>query len=179
GAYLAVVLGAFWRSRVFGVFAIIILLFPAGVGLALREHLGPLAPLVPYFQGAAAVWIVLLLGRPRMKPWPVRLVVSWPAQWFIAATFLAFPWAIAAAVGLPPYGAWIPFALAAAGLVQSLWTREETVDLRLMPEREVGELRRFSEGLGAPTGTDAEGDPLGEAGCATRPLTIVQITDPH
>ena len=32
-SYLALVLGAFFRSRVFGVFAIVILLFPAGVGL--------------------------------------------------------------------------------------------------------------------------------------------------
>lgn len=168
GAYLALVLGAFVRNRVFGVFAIVILMFPAGVGLALRDHLGVLAPVIPYFQIAAAAQIVLLMWRPRMKPWPVRLLLSWPASWFIAATFLAFPWAIAAAFGLPPYGAWIPFALATFGLVQSLYTREETVDLRLRPERDAGELRRFTEGRGAPT------DP-GEA----RPLTIVQITDPH
>ncbi|MCX4246201.1 metallophosphoesterase [Paraliomyxa miuraensis] len=172
GAYLALVLGAFWRSRVFGVFAIVILLFPAGVGMALREHLGPLAPLVPYFQGAAAVQIAMLMGRPRMKPLPVRLLVTWPAQWFIAATFLAFPWGIAAALGLTPHGAWIPFALTLGGLLQSLWTREETVDLRLLPTRDAGELRRFSEGLGAPADADAESK-------AGRPLTIVQITDPH
>jgi len=169
GSYLALVLGAFLRSRVFGVFAIVILLFPAGVGLALRDHLGPLAPLVPWFQLAAAVQIMLLMWHPRMKPWPVRLLVHWPGSWFIAATFIAFPWAIAAAVGLPPYGAWIPFALAAGGLLQSLWTREETVDLRLEPHTDAGpEPRRFGEGLGAPA----------DAG-ERRPLTIVQITDPH
>lgn len=173
GAYLALVLGAFLRNRVFGVFAIVILMFPAAVGLALREHLGLLAPLVPYFQVAAAVQIVLLMWRPRMKPWPVRLVLSWPAQWFIAATFLAFPWAIAAAVGLTPYGAWVPFALATGGLVQSLWTREETVDLRLELRRDAGELARFSEGLGAPTEAPAKNE------APSRPLTIVQITDPH
>lgn len=169
--YLALVLGAFLRNRVFGVFAIVILLFPAGVGLALRDHLGPLAPAVPFFQVAAAVQIVLLMWHPRMKPWPVRMLVHWPGSWFIAATFLAFPWAIAAAVGLPPYGAWVPFALAAGGLVQSLWTREETVDLRLEPGTDAGpEPRRFVEGLGAPA----------SAGSSPRPpLTIVQITDPH
>jgi uncharacterized protein len=169
GAYLALVLSAFLRNRVFGVFAIVILLFPAGVGLALREHLGPLGPLVPYFQLAAAGQISLLMWRPRMKPWPLRLVVHWPGSWFIAATFLAFPWAIAAAVGWTPYGAWIPFALTAGGLVQSLWTREETVDLRLDPGDDAGPLpRRYREGLGAPA----------DAG-ERRPLTIVQITDPH
>jgi hypothetical protein len=99
----------------------------------------------------------------------VRLFVHWPGSWFIAATFLAFPWAIAAAGGLTPYGAWIPFALTAGGLLQSLWTREETVDLRLELERDAGpEPRRYTEALGAPA----------EAG-SQRPLTIVQITDPH
>lgn len=169
GAYLALVLGAFLRNRVFGVFAIVILMFPAGVGLALRDHLGWLAPAVPYFQVAAAVQIVTLMWRPRMKPWPVRLVLSWPANWFIAATFLAFPWGIAAALGLPPYGAWVPFVLATFGLAQSLWTREETVDLRLRTERDAGPLRRFTEGRGAPSQADE----------TARPLTLVQITDPH
>jgi predicted MPP superfamily phosphohydrolase len=168
-AYLALVLIAFLRSRVFGAFSIVILLFPAAVGLALREHLGLLSPAVPFFQLAAAVQIAMLMGRPSMKPWPVRLLVHWPGSWFIAASFLAFPWALAAAVGLTPYGAWIPFALAAGGLLQSLWTREETVDLRLEPATDAGPLpRRFMEGLGAPA----------EAG-GERPLTIVQITDPH
>lgn len=180
GAYLALVVGAFWRSRVFGVFAIVILSFPAWVGLALREHLGPLSPLVPYFQVAAAVQIVLLMWRPRMKPWPVRLLLSWPAQWFIAATFLAFPWAIAAGVGLTPYGAWVPFALAAGGLLQSLWTREETVDLRLGLGRDAGELGRYSEGLGAPAGVGEAGRGAAVRAEGSRPpLTIVQITDPH
>jgi predicted MPP superfamily phosphohydrolase len=169
GFYLAMVLGAFLRNRLFGVFAIVILLFPAGVGLALRDHLGPLAPLVPYFQVAAAAQIALLIWRPRMKPWPLRLLVHWPGSWFIAATFIAFPWALVAAVGLTPYGAWVPFLLAAGGLVQSLWTREEIVDLRREPQSDAGpEPRRFTEGLGAPA--DAK---------ARRPLTIVQITDPH
>ncbi len=54
-AYLALVLGAFVRSRVFGIFAIVILTFPAGVGLALRPHLGPLGSAMPYFQAAAAI----------------------------------------------------------------------------------------------------------------------------
>lgn len=187
GAYLALVLTAFVRSRVFGVFAIVILLFPAGVGLALREHLGPLGPLVPYFQAAAAVQIGLLMLRPRMKPWPVRLLVSWPGQWFIAATFVAFPWAIAAALGLPPYGAWLPFVVATGGLVQSLWTREETVNLRLRPGHDAGELRRFTEGLEAPVELTAGARALVETNTETgtgtaaagRPLTIVQITDPH
>ncbi len=168
GAYLALALAAFSRSRMFGMFALIILLFPAGVGIALRSHLGWLAPAIPLFQLAAALQLGSLLFRPAMKPWPLRLLVSWPGSWFIAATFLAFPWGIAAAVGLTPYGAWIPFALAAGGLVQSLWTREETVDLQLQPELDAGPLGRYGAGLRAP----------GDAG-TRRPLKVVQITDPH
>lgn len=169
GAYFALVLGAFIRSRTFGVFAIIVLLFPAGVGVALRAHLGPLAPLIPYLQVVTAIHIALLMFRPGMKPWPVRLLVSWPASWFFAATFLAFPWAIAAAFGLPPYGAWLPFVVSIAGLLQSLWTREETVDLSLHLDHDAGALGRFPRGLATPT----------EASPDRPPLTIVQISDPH
>ncbi len=166
--YLGLVAGALVRSRVFGIFALVILSFPALVGSALRDHLGVIGPIVPYFQLASAIHIAQLLWRPRLKPWPVRLLVSWPAMWFIAATFLAFPWGIAAGLGLPPYGAWIPFALALFGLFQSLWTREETVDLTLMRQHDAGPLARFERGVGQPA--DA---------ASRRPLKIVQITDPH
>lgn len=170
GAYITLVLGAFVRSRMFGMFAVVILLFPAGVGVALRTHLGPLAPLIPYLQLATAVHIAMLMRRPRMKPWPVRVAISWPASWFLAATFLAFPWAIVAAVGWTPYGAWIPFVLAAGGLAQSLWTREETVDLTLHRDQDAGALGRFGQGLGIPSKAEAQ---------ERRPLSIVQISDPH
>ncbi|MCH9685268.1 MAG: metallophosphoesterase [Deltaproteobacteria bacterium] len=168
GAYLALVLAAFGRSRLFGVFVLVILSFPAGIGLALRDHLGLLAPVIPAFQIAAALQLGSLLLRPSMKPWPLRLLISWPGSWFIAATFLAFPWGLAAAFGFTPYGAWIPFALAAGGLVQSLWTREEVVDLQLQPGFDAGPLDRYEAGVGEPP--DA---------AHRRPLNIVQITDPH
>lgn len=164
--YGVIVLGAARRSRLFGVFAAVILLFPAGVGLALRDHLGWLAPAVPFFQLAAAAQIAALLWRPRMKPWPVRLLVHWPASWFLAATFLAFPWGIAAAFGLTPHGAWIPFALSVPGLLQSLWTREETVDLDLRTHRDLGPLARDFAAKRSPSSTE-------------RPLSIVQVSDPH
>ncbi len=168
GAYLAVVAGAFVRSRIFGVFALVILSFPTLVGMALRDALGPLGMAVPYLQLAAAVHVLLLLWRPGMKPWPIRAAVSLPGLWFTAASFLAFPWAIAAGFGLTPHGAWIPYVLALGGLVQSLWTREETIDLQLQLDQDAGPLARFTQGASAPV--DAE---------QRRPLTIVQISDPH
>lgn len=167
-AYAALVLGAFVRNRFFGVFAIVILSFPAGVGLALRDHLGPVGVAFPYLQLVTAAHIGMLMWRPRMLPWPLRVLVSWPALWFVSATFMAFPWGIAAAMGATPHGAWIPFALATAGLLQSLWTRESLVDLDLKPDLDAGSLARFPQALETPA--DAE---------LRRPLRIVQITDPH
>ncbi len=180
--YTAVVLLAWHRSRRFAIFALVILSFPTWVGLALRPHLGPLGAGMPYLQLVCYLHFLSLMVRTGMRPWPVRVFITWPALWFTSATFMALPWGLIASAGLPPYGVWLPFILCAIGLLQSLWTAEETVDLRLRPEPDAHgpdghvvdghgsdrRLRRFPEGLGAPA--DAEG---------RRPLSIVQITDPH
>jgi predicted MPP superfamily phosphohydrolase len=84
----------------------------------------------------------------------------------VACSLLALPWAIAASAGATPYGWWIPFAIGLGGVWQSLHTREEVVDYHLRLGDDAGELRRFPEAL-APARPSA------------RPLTIVQITDPH
>jgi predicted MPP superfamily phosphohydrolase len=60
--------------------------------------------------------------------------------------------------------AWIPFVLGAAGVVQSLWTRVEVVDV-VLDGRDAGPLSR------EPSKALPAGD--------RRPLRIVQITDPH
>ncbi|GAB4567881.1 MAG: hypothetical protein Tsb0020_20770 [Haliangiales bacterium] len=165
--YLAAIATAFFgRSRAYGLFAVLVLAFPTWVGLALRPHLGPLGEVVPYLQLITYLHFSMLVLGPRMRPWPVRLLINWPALWFAAATFVALPWAIASGLGLTPYGAWVPFLLCAGGVLQSLVTREETVALRLDCERDAGPLRRFRDGLGA-------------AVSGQRPLRIVQITDPH
>ena len=167
-AYAAVVGFAAIRSRQFGAFALVILGFPT-LGLALRSQLGWLGPAMPWLQVLACIHFATLLLYRRMRPAPVRWLLSIPALWFVAATFLAFPWAIVASFGWTAYGAWIPFALATGGLVQSLWTREETLDVRLDNDVDAGALQRWS---GIVT---RETKPPG----AERPLRIVQITDPH
>ena len=104
-----------------------------------------------------------LLARPRMRPLPYRLLVSWPASFFFAGTLLALPWALARAAGLHPFAPWLPYALGAVGLLQSLTAREEEIDLV----------------IGGPEHAPAVSPhPRGDARVA-RPLRIVQITDPH
>jgi predicted MPP superfamily phosphohydrolase len=165
-SYLAVVGFAFRRNRLFGVFAIVVLGFPTYVGVALREHVGVFTWLVPALQAAAFVHFGALLLRQSMRPLWFRALVSIPGMWFVACSLLALPWAIAASIGVTPHGWWIPFVIGLGGLWQSLYTREETVDFHLRTEDSITELRRFPEAL-APAPT------------SPRPLTIVQITDPH
>lgn len=168
-AWLTMVVAAWiWRSRAYALFAAIVLGIPTCVGLALRPHLGPLGLVVPYLQLALAAHLALLMAWPRMRPWWFRAGVSIPGLWFAACCFLAWPWALAVGIGLPPVGAWIPFGLGALGLVQSLTTREETVDAVLDGEH-VPSLARHPRGIVRGERIPAD----------RRPLRIVQITDPH
>ena len=103
-----------------------------------------------------------LLARPRMRHLPYRLLVSWPAALFAAGTLLALPWALARAFGFHPLAPWLPYALGAVGLFQSLTTREEEIDLV----------------IGGPERTpDVAPHAKGDAREA-RPLRIVQIDRP-
>lgn len=167
-AYAAVVIAGFVRNRQFGIFALVILGFPTWGGITLREHLGLFGDVVPIFQLLADAHFAALLISPRMRPQAFRWLVSVPALWFVAGTLVALPWIIVAAFGWTAWGAWIPYVLATAGLRQTLWTAEETIDVRLDNERDAGALARYPEIV---TRTHAAAD--------GRPLTIVQITDPH
>jgi hypothetical protein len=102
------------------------------------------------------------LIRPRMRTLPFRALVSWPALFFVAGSILALPWALLAALGVTPYGWWLPYVLAALGLVQSLTHRPATVDLQL-DGRDAGPLDRAEHG----------------AASQDRPLRIAHITDTH
>ncbi len=105
----------------------------------------------------------LALSRPRMRPLLYRLLVSWPASFFVAGTLLALPWAVLFALGFSPWAPWLPYALAAFGLVQSLTTKREEIDLV------VGEWHDAAAPMPHPRGDARE----------ERPLRIVQISDPH
>ena len=166
-AFAAVVLAALRRSRVFGVFALVVLGLPTLVAAALHDDVGVFGPVVLVLQWAACIHFATLLVVPGLRPAWFRGLVSIPGLYFVACSLLALPWALAAAIGLPPYGWWLPFVVALGGLVQSLWTPEETIDVWLDHAADAGPLRRYAEGRTTPP------DP------SKRPLEIVQITDPH
>jgi predicted MPP superfamily phosphohydrolase len=103
------------------------------------------------------------LARPRMRPLAYRLLVSWPAAFFVAGTLLALPWGVARAFGFQPWAPWLPYALGAVGLLQSLVAREEEQDVVIG---------------GATDTARVAPHPRGDAR-EERPLRIVQISDPH
>ncbi len=160
-AVAVVVAAAALRGRFYATFAAVLLGIHTAVTVALFPHAGVLAPLFVYLQATVYLHFASLIF-PKMRPAFYRALVSVPASFFVAGTFLAVPWAIAAAVGFRPIGAWVPYALALAGLAQSLFARAEQIDISLDDE-DVPSLRRH---------------PRGELR-VERPLRIVQISDPH
>lgn len=104
----------------------------------------------------------LALARPRMRGLVYRLLVSWPSAFMLAGTLLGMPWAIAAALGFHPWAPWLPYALAAIGLLQSLTTKKREIDLTL-DDVHVETVRPHRPGQKREE----------------RPLRIAQISDPH
>ncbi|HJL17520.1 MAG TPA: metallophosphoesterase [Sandaracinaceae bacterium LLY-WYZ-13_1] len=161
GAAVVVSVAAWQRGRFFATFTAVLL----GVqGLIAVGLFGVFEPAWPAFAALQATVHLhfLSLARARMRPWWWRALVSVPGLFFAAGTLLGMPWAVAAALGFDPWVPWLPFAGAAFGVLQSLWTREEEIDVRL-DGRVVEGPRRHPRG-----------GPASE-----RPLSIVQITDPH
>lgn len=169
GAWAAVVAVAFaLRGRMFATFAAVILGIHTLSSVALptpQWSVGgvELGWIWSYLQAVTYLHFATLV-RPQMRPVWWRALISVPASFFVAGVFLAIPWALIASIGLRPHGLWIPFVIAAGGLAQSLWTREEIVDLHL-------------DGL--DTGPKLEPHIPGRRPASSRPLTVVQITDPH
>lgn len=165
GALLTAGAVAWLRGRQFGMFTGVLLTMHTLVLLGLRDALDPLLPALAYLQGATFGHF-LLLTRPRLRPLWYRALVSWPAHFWLAATFLAVPWAVAAAVGLPPVLWWLPFATALVGIVQSLRTDQEVVEL-VLDGRPVEGVQRVDAKRSRTEPADRDA------------LRIVQITDPH
>ena len=166
GGWLSVVLAArLVRGNPFAIFVGVLVGIYSLIAVALAPWFRPVLPLVVALH--ASVYVnFLALSRPRMRPFPYRVLVSWPSAFFTAGTLLALPWALVAAAGGHPWGVWLPYLLAAIGMVQSLTTKREIIDL-VIPG----------------TAADAPGPPLGPHSRGehrvSRPLRIVQITDPH
>lgn len=164
----AALLVAAWVGRKYGarfaVPVIVVLGIQGALATASYRIAGPFAPTFWYFQ-VAVYGMIGAMARGRTPPPWWQPLVSWPASWFVVATFLALPWSVP---GIAT-AAWVPFAVSALGLIWSLSSRQETVTLDLStptPERltRLPEMIRRRRGLSRP----------GHAG-----LRIVQISDPH
>ncbi len=158
---LTVLAAAVLRSRLFATFVAVLLGVQTLITVGLYEHAGPLWPLVVALQASVNVHF-LSLARARMRGPTFRALVTVPALFFAAGTLLSMPFAVIAAFGVHPWGLWLPFLVAAIGVVQSLRSGEEVVTLGLDREP-VKRLARH---------------PRGASDDAT-PLRIAQITDPH
>ncbi|MED5371263.1 MAG: metallophosphoesterase [Myxococcota bacterium] len=139
--------------------------FVFGVGLSsavvLFDALGPLA-----WALFALMPMSLLYGasvaRARMRSRWFRLLVTLPGSAFAAGSWLAAPWALLTLLGFDVWAPWLPFALAAIGTWRSLRFSVEEHDL-VLDGRPVDGLRPIRHG----------------AARTSRPLRVVQITDPH
>lgn len=155
---------AFLRTRQFAVFVAVILGVYSLIASAMAREFASVLPVMAAFH--VAVYLnFLALARPRMRPLAYRILISWPASFFAGGTLLALPWAVLIAFGFHPALPWLPYVLALIGLLQSLTSRKEEIDLV----------------VGGPGGTSTETlapHPRGEHR-QQRPLRIVQITDPH
>lgn len=160
-AILVVAFAALVRGRLYATFAAVLLTIHTLLSVAMAPLFERAFPAYMYLQAVAYLHFALL-AVPRMRPLWFRALVSLPASFFVAASFLAFPWAIAKGIGLYPYGWFVPYLAALIGLAQSLRQRFEETDIAL-DDSHAPSLTRHSLG-------SARKD---------RPLRIVQITDPH
>jgi len=162
-AWLVVVASGWaFRSRAYAVYRAVTLGLQVLIASALVRYFAWAFPAVAYLE-AMVFLSSLVLIRPRLRGLPYRALVSVPAAFFGAGTLLAAPWAVVAAFGFTPHGAWLPYLFAAIGIVQSLTTREEATDVVVADGEHVEGLRRH-----AASELRVE-----------RPLQVLQITDPH
>jgi uncharacterized protein len=112
----------------------------------------------------AAVFVQSLgLIRPRMRSLPYRALVSVPGAFFAAGTLLSLPWVLLRAINVDLPFVFLPYLAAGVGVLQSLWSREETRDIVVADREVVAGLARHDV----------------SAARVARPLKLVQITDPH
>lgn len=150
------------RSRAYLLFRGVTLGIHSLIAVAIVPRVGALFPLFVALQGIVH-FQALGLARPRMRSLPYRMLISIPGAFFGAGTLLALPWALVAVTGLQLPAVWLPYALSLVGVVQSLVSRQEQVELVVADDEVIPELRRHASGSQR----------------VQRPLRLIQITDPH
>ena len=160
----ALVIACAWRfrSRSYAAFRTVLLGLQVLFASTLFPRFHAVWPLFVY--GHATVFVQsLALIQPRMRGFAYRALISIPGALFGAGTLLALPWVLLAAFGVALPGPWLPYAVALVGVLQSLRSSEEQVHVVVADGRSVPALQRHEAH-----------EPQ-----AVRPLSIVQITDPH
>jgi predicted MPP superfamily phosphohydrolase len=166
-AYAAIVALSYrTRGRTFATFMAVILGIFTAVALGMRPQLTMFEPLPVYLQAAVYVHF-LSYQRPRLRGVVWRFLISIPASFYAAGTLLAWPWALCQAFGYTLPLGYAPYVFALIGVVESFFTAETVRDL-VLDMADAGQLRRYPLGRVQQSG----GEPA-------RPLTMVQITDPH
>jgi uncharacterized protein len=160
--WLAVVSLALLRSRAYAMFRGITLGLQVLFAAALVPRFQSVLPLFCYLHAAVFLQSIGLI-RPRMRSLPYRALISVPGAFFAAGTLLSLPWVLGRAFGFDLPGVFVPYVAAGIGVLQSLWSREETRHIVVADSQVVPALSRH-----AVSGARVQ-----------RPLRLVQITDPH
>jgi predicted MPP superfamily phosphohydrolase len=156
------------RGRLFATFAGVFVGVHTLAATALAATLTTPALQVAFGVANAAVYAhFFMLARPSWRPRWYRALVSVPAHAVSATTLMALPFVAATALGASSLLLTVPLALGAAGLIESLRTREDIYEISL-DRQDKGPLGR----LPLPRAKD-------DAASAERALRVVQITDPH
>ncbi len=154
------------RGRGFAIFLGVVLGIHTFSSVALLPSTIELA--IPYAYLQATVYAYFLSWTLSAKrPRAMRFLVSIPASYFAASSLFALPWAIVAACGVPPPLPFLPFAIGAIGLFDSMvgFESEYVLELDRTPASQVGRERGVRRKRRGET--------------FERALRIVQITDPH
>lgn len=159
-----VAVGAAWyaRSRAYAIFRAVLLGLQVLFASTLFARFHAVWPLFVYGHACVFVQSIALI-RPRMRGFAYRALISIPGAFFGAGTLLALPWVLVSAFRVQLPWPWLPYAASLIGVLQSLRSREERVDLVVADGSSVPELQRHRAR-----------EPV-----TSRPLSIVQITDPH
>jgi len=150
------------RGRFFAMFSGVALGIFTLVGASMQEHLFVLFGHARDYMMGMVYLHFLLMVWPRLRPWAVRWLVSYPASFFVAGTLLGWPVAIAVGFGLSDRWLLLPYGFALLGVIESMYTPETVRDV-VLDGMDAGTLRRYPLGK-------TNGGPC---------LQIVQITDPH
>ncbi|OBU28026.1 hypothetical protein AYY23_08320 [Photobacterium kishitanii] len=161
-----VVVSWLFRSKEFAIIRGIILTVYSLVFVTIFDTLVSFIPPLLILLLYSLVFIdTLLLIRPKMQPFWVRVVINWPGQWFLGATIIAFPWALWLLFFNSADFLYIPYILGLIGILQNFRISEECIVIDLNDNAQPSQLSRLE--LAPPSSNNND------------TLQIIQLTDPH